>query len=56
MKTMVDGTIIVMRSHSNYEREDDTPELIDALKAVLKRRAAAENILLKEIVDEECLG
>jgi len=50
MKKMVDGTIM-MRSHSNHEREDDTPQLI----AVLKRKAAAENILSKEIYDEECL-
>lgn len=55
MKKMADGTIIVLRSHSNHPREDDTPELVEALKSVLKRRAVAENILLKEIYDEECL-
>lgn len=54
MKKMPDGTFIMMQPHTNHERENNDKQLVDALKNILKRRAASDNILLKLIYDEEC--
>jgi hypothetical protein len=53
MKKMPDALLIVIKLHTNHERENNDFRLIDNLKNILKRRAAAESAQLKFIYDED---
>lgn len=54
MKRTSDGSLIMMKPHTNHERENNDMQMVNALKDILKRRAASDNLQLKLIYDEEC--
>lgn len=44
MKKMPDDSLIMMKQHTNHDRENNNMQLVDALKTVLKRRAASDSL------------
>lgn len=54
LKKLHDGTIVMIKQHIGHDREPiNNRQVISDFRAILKRRAAAENTLLKTIYDEE---